>query len=160
MKSACFDTCKGLDLLELTSEVIYYFDPAANVGLGGLLPNPILPYWDLQVLGITGSMDPRNCVLTDTTGYDPSNINSDPAFVSEYLNLLQTVSVAQEGGNFVSVLFTPLTLTGDYHIQQTSPAINNGSDSFLNTFTILKKDYDSQKRPQGSHSDIGADEAK
>jgi hypothetical protein len=138
----------------------FYFDPAANAGLGGLVANPSMPYWDLQVQGTVTpvNMDPKNCILTDTTGYDPTNIQADPTFVSEYFNQLRTVQVAQEGGNFVNVIFRPLTLTGDYRILSSSPAVDKGSDIFLSQFPELQKDFEGEVRPTGSASDIGADE--
>jgi hypothetical protein len=136
----------------------FYFDPSANGGLGDLIANPAGIFQDLQVTGIAGSLDPRNCILTKTTGYDSTNISASPRFVSGYLNQLRTLQVAQEGGNFVSVLFRPLTLTGDYHIRAVSAAINSGNDAILSQFPELQKDYDNENRPQGLHADIGADE--
>jgi hypothetical protein len=140
----------------------FYFDQNVNSGLGGLLANPTTPYWDLTVQGTPNpeQMDPRNCILTDNTGYDLSNIMADPLFVSEYLNTLRTVQVAQEGGNFVSVVFSPgdLTLKGDYRILPSSPAVDKGSDIYLSQFAELQTDFEGEARPNGLASDIGADE--
>jgi hypothetical protein len=50
-------------------------------------------YWDLGVRGDAGPHDhtggllgPTYSLITDTTGYDPSNISGNPAFVSQYCN--------------------------------------------------------------------------
>jgi len=140
----------------------FYFDQTVNSGLGGLLANPTTPYWDLTVQGTLNpeQMDPRNCLLTDNTGYDLSNIMADPLFVSEYLNTLRTVQVAQEGGNFVNVVFSPsdLTLKGDYRILPSSPAVDKGSDIYLSQFAELQTDFEGETRPSGLSSDIGSDE--
>jgi len=138
----------------------FFFDPAANAGVGGLVPNATIPYWDLQVLGAAGSLNPTDCVLTDTTGYDPSNLNADPLFAAGYFTDLRTTQVAQEGGNFVSILPRPLTLFGDYHVQGASPAIGQGNNGPLAQFPELGLDYDRQTRPRPANSncDIGADE--
>jgi len=143
----------------------FYFDPIANGGLGALLANPTLPYWDLQVTDTPTpeTMDPEYCILTNTAGYAGTNIMVAPdfpdLFADPFSNALQFASVAQEGGNFVNITFTPLTLRGDYHITPVlSPAIDTGTDSFLATFPELQKDYDGGVRPFAIRSDIGADE--
>jgi FtsP/CotA-like multicopper oxidase with cupredoxin domain len=82
---------------------------------------------DLAVLGAAGQMNPLNGVLTDTTGYDPSNTSDDPGFIDEYFNRsagiivppevttgIETAIAFDEGGNFIDVRFGPLTLTGNY----------------------------------------------
>ena len=40
----------------------------------------------VPLFGMAGALDPRYCILTDTTGYDPSNLSVDPQFVAEYMN--------------------------------------------------------------------------
>ena len=104
--------------------------------------------------------------------YDPTNFTSDPDFVFGYYNggrgttvtpgevtTAFSVPVAfDEGGNFIQVRFGPLT-TGDsdYHIQPTSPAVDNGSvyTGFVPGETA---DFDGDLRPAGNGVDIGADE--
>ena len=137
----------------------FYWDGTAGAGTGALVANPTLPFWDLSVVGgaVTDLLNPQFSVLTDTTGYAVTNISTDPLFLSEYFNALQTAAVAQEGGNFVQVTFKPLTLAGNYHIYPaTSPAIDQGSSLYLAQFTELQKDFDGNSRT-GS-VDIGADE--
>ena len=138
----------------------FYFDQAANGGLGGLLPDPASPYSDLKVVGTTTPqlLNPMYSILTNTAGYSGTNLMANPLFVTEYLNTITTVSVTQEGGNFVSLVFTPLTPSGNYHIQNTSPAIYAASNFYIGQFTELAKDYDGNARPAGVIADIGADE--
>ena len=136
----------------------YYMDTTIGGGVGGLVPNPTMPNWDLQVWGAAGQLDPRSCIITVTNGYDPSNISLDPRFVNEYSNSQIAASVPDEGGNTVSVRFQPIYQTGDYHIIAISPAVDHAESSFLATFAALHSDYDTEYRPQGALPDIGADE--
>ncbi len=147
------------------AQSIFGFVP--NVGAG----DPAV-YDDLAVLGVTGSLNPLNSILTDVTGYDPSNIPVDPAFVASYFNgdRGQTILIPElttslaaapafdEGGNFIDVSFGPLSLTGDYHLSAGSPAIDAGDGAVPADFTDLAVDYDAQTRPAGAGTDIGADE--
>jgi hypothetical protein len=75
----------------------FYWNPAATPNLQ---PNPTQQYWDLSP-GLTCSQ----CFLSS---------NGDPQFVSPYVNALVTAAAADEGGNFVQVMFTPLVRTGNY----------------------------------------------
>jgi hypothetical protein len=126
----------------------------------GLQPRPAGLHWDLGVVG-TGNpahqMDPRQCLLTDETGFDPSNIEGDPAFVEAYENVLRTAAAADEGGNFVQVLYHPLAGTGDYHITSGSAARNATDRTGLGAYSQLAKDYDGNNRPQ-QYTDMGGDE--
>jgi len=143
----------------------FYWDGTVGGGVGGLVPNASMPYWDLEVVagGPTDLMNPQYSVLTDTTGYAGTNIMLDPLFLSEYFNALQWAAVAQEGGNFVNITYKPLTPMGDYHIWPgLSPAIDAGTDSYLAVFMELPTDFDGNVRPTPTTpptvSDIGADE--
>jgi hypothetical protein len=89
------------------------------------------------------------------TGSD--NLFSNPQFVSPYFNSLVTAAAADEGGNFVQVYYTPLRLTGDYHLGAGSPAIN-APGAFVPIPLRLARDFDGQVRPNGALPDTGADE--
>lgn len=147
----------------------FYYDPNINCGdplfgcLGGLLPDPAAPvYADLQVYnpGDVSQLTPMFSVLSDTTGYDASNTMNDPLFFAPYFNVYQTSATAGEGGNAVSVIFSPLTLTGNYHIQALSSAKDFGTAAVPVTDPALSSDIDGQVRPDPSTSipDSGADE--
>ncbi len=56
----------------------FYNEHTLNAGAGGLAPNPAMPVWDLQVSGVAGLLNPQNCILSDLTGYGPSNISANP----------------------------------------------------------------------------------
>ncbi|MBW2147563.1 MAG: hypothetical protein JRI22_11135 [Deltaproteobacteria bacterium] len=157
----------------------FHWDVAENNGTGGLLPDvgagqpPV--YADLAVLGTATPflLDPRFCILSETVNpaeYDPSNMYSDPMFVSEYFNgergsvLLPEVTTPveappafDEGGNFINIRFGPLSLTGDYHLQVVSPAAATGDSTVLIDFAELATDFDGDFRFTDS-IDIGADE--
>jgi hypothetical protein len=66
-----------------------------------------------------------------------------------------TAAAADEGGNFVQVYFTPLGVTGDYHLSPASLAIDLPPGG-----PQLNVDVDGEKRPSGPRSDTGADEYK
>jgi len=78
----------------------FYFDAGATPNLQPT-PAPLGPYWDLS----PGLVCTPNCVLSG---------GPTPTFVSPYLNTLFTAAAADEGGNFVQLLFTPLGRTGNY----------------------------------------------
>ncbi|MEI6218653.1 MAG: Ig-like domain-containing protein, partial [bacterium] len=136
----------------------FYVNASLNGGAGGLVPNPVLPFWDLQVSGAVGLLNPRSCILTSTTGYHSSNIRSNPVFVVEYTNVNIIAAVPDEAGNAVSLRFSPIYETGNYHVRSNSPAINRAESSFLSTYARLHGDFDTDYRPYGTNSDIGADE--
>ncbi len=149
-------------------------DPAKSIF--GLVPDvgegvPAV-YDDLAVLGVTGSLNPMNSILTDVTGYDASNIAANPSFLAGYFNgergqtiLIPEVTTSagaapafDEGGNFIDVSFGPLVPSGDYHLLPGSPAMDTGDSDVLVDFTDLAVDYDTELRPSGAGTDIGADE--
>jgi hypothetical protein len=140
----------------------FFNDATLNGGAGGLAPNPTMPVWDLQVVGAapTDQLTPQNCLLTNLTDASgdysapgDANLAADPSFVSGYENLLRTATVLDEGGNAITVRFTPLLpTTADYHLNPNSPAIDAGQDGGLT------EDIDGDARPTGLGHDIGADE--
>jgi large repetitive protein len=94
----------------------------------GLQPDPATPvFWDLGVLGYAGALNPTYSVLTDPTGYSPTNTGTPPSFVLSYFNggrgltvvpgepttALQAPAAFDEGGNFIKVRFGPLTRCDD-----------------------------------------------
>ncbi len=86
-------------------------------------------YWDMAVLGsaVAATLNPLNSILTTTAGFDGSNVDSPPDFVSSYFNGARSNNVdptlstsmelavaLDEGGNFSDVKYGPTTLYGDY----------------------------------------------
>jgi parallel beta-helix repeat protein len=148
----------------------------------GLVPDVGLgappDYSDLGVLGIPGELHPEYCLLSDPAyaGTGTTNAVADPLFVAEYVNGDRRLSVTQpdlvppssmatyaafdEGGNFLSVEYGPLTANrpgggpfGDYHVQAGSPALGGAGAPGPAV------DFDAQPRPIGGTTpDIGADE--
>ena len=134
-----------------------------------------------------GTLDPSFSLLTDTAennalyipnvanGVGTNNITgADPGFVNGYFNgprggldigeftTLSTAGAFDEGGNFIQVSYSPLSLVEpdevsllDYHLLGTSPAIDAGDPA--NTSLI---DIDNDLRPLGGGFDIGADEVQ
>ena len=131
-----------------------------NGGAGGLVPNPLGIIWDLDVAGTAGQLNPDHSILTNITpahggNYSGNgNFSGNPQFVTSYVNTIVTAAVIDEGGNFITVRFTPLqTEAGNYHITSpTSPALN-----LADAAKAPATDYDKEAR---IIPDIGADEAQ
>ncbi len=157
---------------ELVNNIIwhnrsFYWDVTANGGIGGLLPTTP-DYWDLAVLGITGNLNPRYCVLTAAYPGGSNNIIGSPLFVDPYVNNgsgqllvpenttpLNTAAAIDEGRNFIDVRFGPLTPIGDYHLLEGSIGIGNALSNVQDRFgSNINVDYDNDSRA----SDRGADE--
>ncbi len=138
----------------------FSWDGTLNGMQGELVPDPAAPnYWDLQVVGGANQMSPQYCVLSDTAGYDPSNVSGDPRLVTEYQNGLLTAAVIDEGGNAITVRYRELSAAnGDYHILVNSSARNAAQGGFTGQFPALAEDYDGDDRPSQGGPDIGADE--
>jgi hypothetical protein len=124
-----------------------------------LLENAAGLYQDLGVAGVAGALAPQFCVLTSTVGYAANNTSADPGFADPYFNALQTAAAADEGGNFIQILFSPLSPGGDYHIGAGSSALDAGTAAVLAANPELADDFDQDARPDGDCPDIGADEA-
>jgi hypothetical protein len=155
----------------LTNNIIFqnrsfYWDATSNDDFGGLRPdieNGEDPYyWDLAVYPVSpGSgdslmMHPENCVLTDPTGYDSSNVGGDPNFLIGYFNSYQATSKGSALGNLVITTFLPLTPTGDYHIGNISSALGIGTFTALSVSPLVLYDYDND--PRIGAIDAGADQ--
>ncbi len=139
----------------------------------GLMPDVVnggvAVFSDLAVIGTTGALDPRHSILTDASGTHTSNSSSNPEFILDYFNGDRSQTVIQgeqsivtqigsaaaldEGGNFVDIHFGPLSISGNYHLKTSSPAINGGVDSMI---AELVDDIDGEART--TPFDIGADE--
>ena len=120
--------------------------------------------WDMGVFGIPAAkLNPRSSLLTNAAGYDPSNISGDPKFMTSYRNNLNAAQGGATLGNFVSIIYTPMTLVGNYHIERLSPALDSGDSTALSTwYPYLSLDIDTEPRPMGyavpAKPDMGADE--
>jgi hypothetical protein len=128
----------GFSNPQLVNNIIWHnrsfnFDINLTANTGVIVP-AIEPwvYDDLAVVpAVTGALNPLYCLLTDTTGFDPSNITivppGTPAFESEYFNgplgvvfgmpegttAFDVAAALDEGGNFIDVRFSPLTRYND-----------------------------------------------
>jgi len=135
-------------------------DGVAGIGLDGD-PSPIF-YWDLGVAGNAGELSPTYTMMQVQNGVpDASNmVGVDPLVMAEYDS---TVRVFPWRGNpnFVGAdmvaVELPVTLLGDYHLQDGSPAINAGIDG-AGGIAAPNQDYDRQPRPSQGSFEIGADE--
>ena len=122
----------------------------------------------MGVVNSTSFLNPQSSILSSLT--DPMDARSyirreqhrihDPMFLSEYVNLIEATKVIDEGGNNINMRFTPLAgdpmvLASDYHIADTSPAVDSGAAV---TNPLLALDFDDEPRPSGAGVDIGADE--
>ncbi len=145
----------------------FFNDSTLNGGAGGLAPNPAGLYWDLAVTGTAGALNPDYSLLTSLTGpngenyNDGTNLAADPGFVLSYSNELLSGTVSDEGGNYISILLSPLDSTaGNYHLAAGSPAIERGGSIDTAAFPELLDDFDGDSRPQPvcGKVDIGADE--
>jgi hypothetical protein len=141
----------------------FVWDASLNAQKGGLKPGPET-YTDLGVNSTdpTHVLHPMNSVLTDTTGYDPSNVMGDPRFQASYTNSLVTAAVQDEGGNAISVLFTPLTAAPqDYLLVTadagTSAAYGVGDGSWVPVIPELGLDFEGELR-SSVLVEAGADE--
>jgi hypothetical protein len=126
-------------------------------------------YADLGVLDPAFNLSPQFSILTSGSG---NNISADPEFLNEYCNTardltanpMQVAIEPAEGGNAIEVRYGPLSrewpldsgTLWDYHIADTSPAINRAGPQ--PSGDNVDHDFDRQVRPQGAWADWGADE--
>ena len=162
------------------------FDPQGFPTTFGLMlaSDPICggssDYEDLAVLprGSGFLLNPLTSNITDIMTYPGgigilANLSVDPKFIQGYFltdagqtinqpeaSVPQTIPAFDEGGNFIDTRFGPLEPTGDYHLNDTSPLVNAGSNNTITalSFNSSAIDFDLQSRPNGSALDIGADE--
>lgn len=159
----------------------FYWDATANSGLGGLVAavGPELPdgYWDLAVYGAApgATLSPTYSILTNGIGATPSAtdlIGAKPRFlgdcsppyappqaasgVGSCFNVYEATSKGTALGNFVTAIFSPVGIQGDYHIDPvTSPAIGQGSAILYDP-----QDEDIEGDTRSAPVDIGADQAR
>ncbi|MGZ8463774.1 MAG: hypothetical protein ACXWWT_13165, partial [Candidatus Deferrimicrobiaceae bacterium] len=165
----------------------FFWNASANGGNGGLVPadnnaTGADAFWDLQVVaaGAGSQLKPRFCLLDNSVltnpGVDLGTTNVIPApgdnvVLSPYFNVYEATSGGAALGNFVTVVWTPLVLTGDYHIQASSRAVDRAAavgalPVGAATQALLGFDFDLEVRPfddasipnNPSAGDIGADE--
>jgi len=128
-------------------------------GTGAL---PSAGYIDLEVVGTTSpqSMTPDYSLLTALYGTGVGNIDDGtlPGFVAEISTNFIAVPFAGDP-SFVTVLLldTPGSPQGNYHLEDTSAAIDEGVASFSGT-DAPPDDIDGDSRPQIGGFDMGADE--
>ncbi len=142
----------------------FSWDASLNSFKGGLAPRTPSPYWDLGVDSVdpTHVLHPMSSVLTDPTGYDPSNVTGDPLFQATHLNDLVTAVVMDEGGNRISARFTPLVVGVNEYLLDTALAISSsafgrGDGAFIATIPELAWDLQGEARSAFS-MEAGADE--
>ncbi len=158
----------------------YRTDTAANPPTFLVPATPL--YSDLAVLGTADprQMTPEKCVMTSIGGYGGrGNVSANPGFNSAYFNgapgsnfgasgtppVMLVTPAADEGGNFVDVVFGPLTLAnpatgqsfGHYHVGANSPASGVGDLGALSYVAALGTDIDGELRPNAA-LEAGADE--
>ena len=143
----------------------WYNDHTLNGGAGGLAPastSATLPNFNLGVDLNGGALTAQFCTINSLAGLNPTganNLTSNPEFVLGYTNTLSSATVLDEGGNNITVRYTPLIPNnGNYHLRSNSPAINTGTNAFTSTYAPLALDFDRQTRPNGANADRGADE--
>ena len=141
----------------------YYWDPAWNSNKGGLR-EPATLFTDVGVVSIDPLhvLHPMSSVLTDTTGYDSSNVTGDPQLLSTVVNNVEGAAVLDEGGNNISVRFTPLTSADDAYLldmatAETSSAFTVGDPSWVCVFSELASDVEQNVRTTGG-IEAGANE--
>ena len=167
----------------LTSNVVwqnrsFFWNASANNSLGGLVlassasaSGPPLPggYWDFAVYGVPGAtFSPTYSSLTNGIGATPNSTNqvnsnpfpgtpnctaAPPPAGCIYFNIYQASSKGTGLGNFVTALFTPNGVQGNYHVPNTSPVVTAGGP-LISTLQALDIDQQSRVAPV----DMGADQ--
>jgi large repetitive protein len=156
-------------------------------------PNPIPAYNDLGRVSGTGALTPTNSILSSSTGFTASGTNqilpatntalfvkpdsflsiidpTQPVALADATVSLQSALTFDETGNFINVIFSPLTLwnaadgslRADYHLKLGSPAIDTAAARIAPTLLnpgnrVPTTDYDADART-ANNVDIGADE--
>lgn len=153
----------------ITGNFSYYWaNPAINT-IASLSP---YVFWDIGVFGSpTAKLTVMNSVLTDPALLvkneqivpSATNKTADPQFVQTYRNVIDSFQGGATLGNFITFSYSPMSLTGNYHIKGNSSAIETGSANpgvSSVRADLLNTDFDGDKRPiqNGKNPDSGADE--
>ena len=154
----------------ITGNFSYYW---ANPSINAIATLSPYVFWDAGVFGapasqltITNSIltDPSRSVKTDQIVPSVTNKTTDPKFVQTYRNKIDSFQGGATLGNFITFSYSPLSLTGNYHINGNSSAIGSGSlIPGIDTMgaTLLTTDFDGDPRPfrlSKATPDSGADE--
>ncbi len=124
----------------------FFWDGASNGGQGSITA-AASPFSDVGVAGAAGTLNPVNCIVSGGT------VAAD--FVDPYFNTLFAAGAGGEGGNFVSVVFSPLKQFGNYHILAPNGV---GQAGFSPDLPQLATDIDGDARPRTAPLDAGADQ--
>jgi len=140
----------------------YYLSGSADLFDGGLTS---AGYIDFDVLApATGTF---KATFSDCTAASPhcpatpasnGNIFTDPQFVQAVTTNFSALAFAGDP-SFITIIIrsTPQDPQGDYHLQGTSPARDEGTNR-VGQVLAPTDDFDGQVRPQGPAWDISADE--
>ena len=165
------------------------FNPGSTINAAGaIVPSATPSYSDLgRVAGTGPALTPTNSVFTTgASGFTASGTNrfvapgagaslfltptefasiidpTQPVVLQDSTVALQSALTFDETGNFINVIFSPLTLwnpdgslRADYHLASGSPAINGGSNGVA---PALDYDGDTRAATNANPADIGADE--
>lgn len=151
----------------------------------GLVSDPA-EFWDLGVEGTGGSFSPSGNILSAEDSRNGAYAGNSQVSVADEATLLEApyvngqtgallpFDVAQftippvaaaaldEGGNFLTAVYGPLSLVGDYHLAAGSVAIDSAPIENMLGLAGLFVDIDGDPRPVYSESallaDVGADE--
>ena len=154
----------------------------ANPGTNQIATLTDFGYWDVGVFGSADpaiKLQPKFSILTDPALLPfvetkqlggTNNITVDPQFVAPFRNTIDAFQGGATLGNFISFSYSPMYLTGDYHLKGSSPAVSknlaDGGTAALagvdgaDVTGMLTSDFDGDSRPikGGKNPDIGADE--
>ncbi|MBI1824386.1 MAG: multicopper oxidase domain-containing protein [Nitrospirae bacterium] len=125
---------------------------------------------DLDVYGVPGATLTHvednlftASAVTATISNTSNQFGANPAFVSSVANAVTGQYVPAQGDVISQVIvhYLPLTVSGDYHVQTTSPALEYGGRTFeAGRISAPTTDFDGQARPIDNCIDSGADETQ
>ncbi len=139
----------------------------AILGIGQVGDATPINYWDLGVVDGSGLLSPTNSVLQQAPiaahNYIASVSNLvgvNPQVVSPYDVTVAALPWRGEPNfidNIIVARDVPANQMGNYHIQNTSPAVNAGAAQ-KNGINAPNNDIDGNNRPSAGGYEIGADE--